>query len=219
MTAIGLAITFGSHYIADRLFVVQRSEKNKAENRHKSTEAELRETKGKTEELERSANIIHSLELRIDLNIPTQPRALTEGGADVGVQNVVALFTKDKTRHRFVTDFKVTDQQLNGRLRRLSFVYQPESPTEIYGRPIEYLSQVDTFACRFGDILKQEHAEFAGPGLLDITLLVNGVQVISLRDQQGDPQVLMEQQAILPVADAFRNVPEIYKSRLRERRQ
>jgi hypothetical protein len=169
-------------------------------------------------ELEKSANVIRSLELHLDLNIPTPAKPLTEAGTDVGLQSSVALFAKDKTRYRFVTDFKLVDQQVSERLRKLSFVYQPESPNDIYGRPIDYLRQIDVFACRFGDILKQEQAEFAGPGKLDIRLLLNGVEVVDLRDQEANPQVLLEQQAILPVAAVFQSVPEVYQKRLRERR-
>ena len=219
VTAVGVMITVGSHYIADRLSVTQRSEKLKAEERLRSSDIELQATKAKTEELEKTANVIHSMELRVALAIPTEPRSLTSVETDVGLQNVVAFFTADKTRIRLVTDFKVADQQVTDRLRKLTFVYQPETPTEIYGRPIDYLTKIDTFACRLDEILKQEKAEFAGSGTLDITLLVNGVEVVTLRDQLADPALLMNQQAILPVADAFRRVPETYTSRLRERRQ
>jgi hypothetical protein len=218
VTAIGLVITFGSHYIADRLMVAQRTDKAKAEERVRSTEAELRDTKAKTEELEKSANVIRSLELYVDLYIPTAPKPVTDAGTDVGLQSTVALFTQDKTRHRFSTDFKLTDQQISERVRKLSFVYQPESPNEIYGRPIDYLKHIDVFACRFGDILKEEHAEFAGPGKLDLRLLLNGVEVVDLRNQEGDPRVLLDQQAMLPVAEAFQAIPTVYQERLRERR-
>ena len=53
MTALGLAITFGSHYIADKILVVQRADKVKAQARLKATEAELEQTKIMTHELEK----------------------------------------------------------------------------------------------------------------------------------------------------------------------
>ena len=53
ITALGVAITFGSHYIADKILVVQRADKVKAQERLKLTEAELEQTKAKTSELEK----------------------------------------------------------------------------------------------------------------------------------------------------------------------
>jgi len=53
VTALGVVITFGSHYIADKLLVVQRADKVTAQERLKLTEAELEQTKVKTFELER----------------------------------------------------------------------------------------------------------------------------------------------------------------------
>ena len=72
VTAIGLAITFGSHFIADKLLVAQRVDKAKAQERLKLSEAELEATKAKTAELafrlaprilsaEQRANFVKSL--------------------------------------------------------------------------------------------------------------------------------------------------------------
>ena len=51
VTGVGLLITFGSHYIADKLFVAQRDDKILAQDRLKVTETELEQTKVKTAEL------------------------------------------------------------------------------------------------------------------------------------------------------------------------
>ena len=51
VTALGVVITFGSHYIADKIHVVQRAEKVQAQERLKISEAELEQTKVKTAEL------------------------------------------------------------------------------------------------------------------------------------------------------------------------
>lgn len=51
VTAVGVVLTFGSHYIADKLFVIQNIEKNQAQDRLKATETELEQTKLKTAEL------------------------------------------------------------------------------------------------------------------------------------------------------------------------
>ncbi|MGV8892294.1 MAG: hypothetical protein ACOH2K_05015 [Burkholderiaceae bacterium] len=53
VTALGVTITFGSHYIADKILVVQRTDKVKAQERLKITVAELEQTKVKTSELEK----------------------------------------------------------------------------------------------------------------------------------------------------------------------
>ena len=47
VTGLGLLITFGSHYIADTLFSVQRSEKTKAQERSQASEAELQAIKNR----------------------------------------------------------------------------------------------------------------------------------------------------------------------------
>lgn len=52
VTVLGIFIIFGSHYIADKLIVVQRVDKNTAHKRLKQSEAELQATKAKTAELE-----------------------------------------------------------------------------------------------------------------------------------------------------------------------
>lgn len=54
VTAIGIVITFGSHYIADKLLVVQNVDKIQAQERLRTTEAELKQTKIKTAELAKS---------------------------------------------------------------------------------------------------------------------------------------------------------------------
>lgn len=51
VTTLGVALTFGSHYIADKLLVVQRVDKIQAQERLKATESELEQTKIKTAEL------------------------------------------------------------------------------------------------------------------------------------------------------------------------
>jgi hypothetical protein len=51
VTALGVVLTFGSHFIADKLFVAQRADKIQAQERLKVTEVELEQTKIKTAEL------------------------------------------------------------------------------------------------------------------------------------------------------------------------
>lgn len=51
VTAIGVVITFGSHFVADKLLTVQAADKLKAKERLQLTEAELETTKLKTAEL------------------------------------------------------------------------------------------------------------------------------------------------------------------------
>jgi len=53
ITVFGVLITCGSHYIADKLIVVQRADKAAAQERLKTSEAELQSTKAKTAELEK----------------------------------------------------------------------------------------------------------------------------------------------------------------------
>ncbi len=48
ITGVGVAITFFSHFVADKLLVVQKGDKAKAQERLRITEQELAETKAKT---------------------------------------------------------------------------------------------------------------------------------------------------------------------------
>ncbi len=97
--------------------------------------------------LEKRVNIINSLEIRVNLDEITQKGKQGEKNTSVGIQSVVALFTKDKIRHRFVTDFQFSFQQLSENIRRATFIYIPEEPTKILGRSIDYLKQIEIFSC------------------------------------------------------------------------
>lgn len=55
VTAIGILITFGSHYIADRLIVVQRIDKAKAQERQKFAEDQITAANTQAEEAKKLA--------------------------------------------------------------------------------------------------------------------------------------------------------------------
>lgn len=52
ITVLGIALTFGSNFVADKLVRVQRADKLHAQEQLKETKAELEQTKVKTAELE-----------------------------------------------------------------------------------------------------------------------------------------------------------------------
>lgn len=60
VTAIGILITFGSHYVADKLLVVQRADKIKAQERQKISDEQLAAANAKAEEASKLAAELES---------------------------------------------------------------------------------------------------------------------------------------------------------------
>lgn len=62
--------------------------------------------------LEKRVNVINSIEIRVNLDEITEKGTPGERETSAGIQSAIALFTADKTRHRFVTDFQFSFQQM-----------------------------------------------------------------------------------------------------------
>jgi hypothetical protein len=128
--------------------------------------------------IQRDKRIIQSLLFRIAVDVQTPETIVSNEIFDWGLGSVVALFTKEKTRIRFVTDFKVYDQQILPTVRRLRFVYTPETPQQIQGQPIEFLESINVLSVNYQEIFQtQNFALNNEPITLHLSVDLNGVNI------------------------------------------
>ena len=129
----------------------------------------------------------------------------------------MALFAKDGTRFRFATDYQFSTQQVTPNLRRVSFVYKPETPAEIIGQPINLLSRMEKFAVNYSDFFKTIGFDtWNRPTKLHLKVLVNGIEVFNLPGQVAAARVLESGQAVMDVTQAFDAIPDTYARRWRD---
>ena len=161
--------------------------------------------------------VINSMMLRIVIETETSPTPPGEAGTDVGLQSIVALFTKDKARIRFATDFKLQDHQTSETRRRLTFSYTPEDPEELFGKPVDFLSSMDVLGVNFAEILKIKKIDASsGNSQLDCSVFVNGIPVTALTAVLN-PGILSLGPANIRVSEAFSKLPAAYDAAVSKR--
>ena len=122
----------------------------------------------------------------------------------------MGLFTKDKTRIRFATDFMLRDQQVSETARRLMFTYTPETPEQILGKPVDFLSSIDVLAVNYTEIFNLKQFDTSkGRTRFQCAVLVNGIPVSTI-NTDVPAGVLSKGQANMNVADAFSKIPAAY---------
>jgi len=158
--------------------------------------------------------IIHTMELRVSLEIETLKAAVSDETRDVGLTSIVALFTKDGSRIRFESDATIRDQQVSPDVRRLSFVYRPENPSDMLGKPVASLASLEAFAVDYSEILnmKQIRVEEAASRLFCI-VLVNGVAVGQLRAALSNGTIA-KRGLSWTVEKVFAEMPTVYAEAL-----
>lgn len=158
--------------------------------------------------------IIHSMELHVRLEIETAKAAVSDEARDFGLTSVVAIFARDGKRVRFESDATIRDQQISANVRRLSFVYRPENPSDVLGKPVESLAGMEAFAVDYSEILtlKQVRVEEAASRLL-CKVLVNGVAVGQL--QTAIPKGVIAKRGLSWNAEkVFAEMPVVYHEAL-----
>ncbi len=205
-----------------RLYLINRGHEHVKEIEHLRTldlkySGEMDSLATEITELGRRANIIQSIELHISIDAVTTVRPTTAKSTSVGVQSAVALFSEDNTRYRFVTDYQWSIQQVSPTLRRISFVYKPEEPSQLLGHQIEFLEQMELFVCNYSGFFKQRVSDDTGSEgtYMNLTILLNGLDVITLRKRYAAPGVLFSGQAKMDMSKEFANISERYALRLR----
>lgn len=95
------------------------------------------------------------------------------------------------------------------------FVYTPEEPTVILGRNIDYLEQMELFVC--------DYTGFIGPlgfnkdnknHKLNLTILLNGIEIISLNNLAISNSQLYSGQLKFDISDSFRKISERYQKEI-----
>lgn len=160
--------------------------------------------------IQSGSRVIQSLVLRVSVEVETPETKTTEVQTDMGLQSAIALFTKDNTRIRFVTDFRITDQQVKPRLRRLGFVYTPETPNQIQGQDVRFLESVNMLTVKYNEIFEAlKFAQNKEAVSLRFTVELNGVEVGSM-PAVAAPGVLSSVQASMDVSALFREITKTY---------
>ena len=155
--------------------------------------------------------LIQSIRLYVSIETDTPATAVSGPQTDVGLGSVIALFTRDETRIRFASDFKVVDHQRTSNRRRLSFVYEPETPMEVLGKPVAFLGMIDALTVNYAEIFRTEGFDTQnGQTELECAVVVNGIPIAKIRAAVQPPGTLGQGQASLQVADVFGRIPNAY---------
>jgi hypothetical protein len=109
---------------------------------------------------------------------------------------------------------QLTDQQVTPTRRRLGFVHNPETPTEILGREVDFLRTIDKLVVNYSEIFNVEHFAANKEALtMHLSVLLNGVEVGSISG--SDPNgTLTTGQAILDVSQLFSEIPKKYAAKV-----
>ena len=178
---------------------------------------DIEDKQNRINELEKKSNAIQSLELHVFLNIKTLEAEVTDRETSAGISTAIALFAKDKTRYRFVTNFQFTIHQITPTVKRIEFIYKPETPLQILGKPIDFLKNMEKFVCNYQDFLKKVRVDDYLGGTVDMNVFVNGIDVITVRELNYNAGVLSAGQAVLNINDSFEKMSERYIARIKEK--
>lgn len=179
----------------------------------------ITEIKDRTHGVELEASAIRTLELRIELDIPTASSGVEQKGSSVGLAVPIALFDAQKTRYRFVNlDHQFGDWQVQPTIHRFEFVCTPETPTELLGHQINFLAGMEVLGINYADFIRQAlHAPLGdGDIRFHLNVLVNGLEVVN-ETRTAPVHVLTEGMATMNVASAFRGIDSVYKEQLVKR--
>jgi hypothetical protein len=155
--------------------------------------------------------LINSIVLQVLIETQTIVSTVTDVKVSAGLGSALALFTADKTRFRFVTDFMIRDQQLTPTLRRLTFVYTPETPTELLGKPIELLASINLLVMDYAKIFSIKHFDTTlGDTILNCYVIINGVSVATVSAGVQPTGALGAGQTNLNVGEVFSKIPDVY---------
>lgn len=153
--------------------------------------------------------LIQSLKLDVTIDAQTPERPVTHGEYTWGEVSS-SLFTKDKTRYRFLSGSIVYDQQVSPKIHRLALSFVPQFPDEILGKPIKSLASIDVFAINLVEIMKRRNfAQNDEPISFYLSVTVNGIQLGSMT-ANFTSKTLASGQANLTVSSLFAKLPEVY---------
>lgn len=161
--------------------------------------------------------VINSMTVRVTVETETPPKDPGEAGTDAGLQSVIGLFTADKTRIRFATDFMIRDQQVSATKRRLMFTYAPETPEQVLGKPVDFLASIDVLGVNYGEIFGMEKFDTSKTkSQIQFVVSINGIPVATINTDVA-PGVFSQGQANMSVAEAFKAIPAVYEAAVARR--
>lgn len=216
LIAIGTLFTYLGQDINNRIHQSKLVKQNRElSNKIDKYQKDLSEKDNKIQELQKRVNVINSLDIIIFLDEITPNKPITKKETSAGIQSAIALFSKDETRFRFVTDFQFSFQQISANIRRATFIYKPEEPTQILGRSIEFLEQMEKFVFNYVNFIdpigfdrnNQIHK-------VNIKLLLNGIEVVSLENIPIEQGQLYSGQLVIDVNESFKDTSEIYQRQI-----
>jgi hypothetical protein len=173
----------------------------------------ITEIKGRTQGVELEANAIRTLELRIELDVPTAASGVQQRASSVGLAVPMALFDAQRTRYRFINvDHQFGDWQVQPTVHRFEFVCTPETPTELLGHQIGFLKGVEVLGISYADFIRQAlHVQLAdGDVRFHFSVLVNGIEVVN-ETRNVPVHVLTGGTATLNVSSAFEPIETVYR--------
>ena len=158
-------------------------------------------------------NTIKSVELRIQIDLPTEPLDPQEPSHDTGWRDFVALFDAENRRYRFSgPDFNFTNYQVNTNVHRVGFSYVPESSDGLVGQPISNLARMKRLLFDYGKFLRETPNVPCMDGTATLTLVVilNGIVVVN-NSVTAPVQELKHGQRAFDVSAPFTNIESVYK--------
>ena len=178
----------------------------------------VNDIKDRTIGVELAANAIRTLELYIEFDIPTAPSKTDQRASSVGLTAPVAFFDSQKARYRFANlDYQFGDWQMRPTLHRFEFICRPETPTELVGRQIGFLTNMEVLAINYSEFIREALHVPLGEGdvRVQVRVLVNGIEVVN-ETRNTTVRVLTGGQATLDITRAFGNIESVYKAKLRQ---
>jgi len=165
--------------------------------------------------LARDKRLIQSVVLEIRVKQETPPKKTSDPETDVGLQSAIALFTGDSQRIRFVTDYRIVDQQLSPTMRCLTFTYTPETPEQMLGKEVAFLERIDKLVANYAEIFRTVGFATGGePTALDLAVRLNGIEVVAEKGGFDATGSLARGQVAFEVGPLFQRIPEVYEGKI-----
>lgn len=163
------------------------------------------------QEIKKPDSIIKTLELRVNIIMSIPQEKNIEEGTSVGLANIVGLFSSDKTRYRFISDYKFSLSRADSDKQKLTLVYTPETVDQIIGKKIDFLKDMKILAINYSDFLKTINLTIDRNQSVtfNIDIILNGIKVTSITDNVL-ANTICDGQAHMGIGKYFQNIDKVY---------
>ncbi|RJP59049.1 MAG: hypothetical protein C4541_06895 [Candidatus Auribacter fodinae] len=164
-------------------------------------------------------SVIRSLELKIHLDyVPLDgvEGKVKNNDTSFGLANVLALFSKEKVRYRFITDYKYSESTLESGKNRISFHYKPEDSDQILGKPIKFLKDMQVLGLNYSEFIKEAQLKIdkSKPIVLQWNVYLNSVKVFTV-SSEVIADTICNGQAQMGIGSYFRDIDNVYQKAVR----